>query len=418
MDAIKRLESFYPTPLQGHPEAIDITPWQKVFEQILRDTWEGKIKPGELSDAHITQTYNELNNGLKYGSWGSTAENELPNPRMVAMQRNLYKFSAAKDAAMLKEINSYLYDNKGNLKTFEEFKAALDNLNIKYNKNWLEAEYRTARQSSYMAQKWNDIQANKELFPNLKYKTQEDDRVREEHAALNNIIAPIDHPFWEKYYPPNGWRCRCDAVQTAEEPSGYIPESDPRIKPEFEINVGKAGQIFNEDSKTGHRFFSLAKEDAQWPKRFELSKLEAAFNTVKTPKGNKVKVSIYADESPRNIAVAVKVADDLNVQIKVRPHIDGQIIENFKNPEYQIDKNIADRKSPEGKRLRALFRSAVTQNCSTIVFDMEKYPYSKEVLFNTIKTTLSKDENYKQISEIIIVPKEGKAEIFKRVDFK
>jgi len=260
---------------------------------------------------------------------------------MIAMQRNLYKFSAAKDAAMLREINTHLYNNKGNLKTFEEFRAALDSLNIKYNKNWLEAEYRTARQSSYMAQKWNDIQANKALFPNLKYKTQEDERVRKEHEALNNIIAPIDHPFWDKYFPPNGWRCRCDAVQTAEEPSSHIPDTLPGIKPEFHVNVGKTGQVFNENTETGHRFFALAKDDARWPKRFELSKLEAAFNTVNTPKGNKVKVSIYADEKDlgTNVASAIKATDNLGLKYEVRPNLNN----GWKNPEYKINGLIADR---------------------------------------------------------------------------
>ncbi|MDK7354055.1 hypothetical protein QP511_11725, partial [Rothia aeria] len=22
------------------------------------------------------------------------------------------------------------------------------------------------------------------------------------------------HPFWDEFYPPNGWRCRCTTVQT------------------------------------------------------------------------------------------------------------------------------------------------------------------------------------------------------------
>ncbi len=273
--------------------------------------------------------------------WGGTAENELPDQSVLRMQQNLYKFSAAKHASMQLEINQQLYDKNGNLLPFDEFKAKLDSLGIKYNKTWLQTEYRTAKQSGQTAQFWQDIQANKALYPNLKYKTQEDDRVRDEHEKLNDIIAPIDDDFWNWAYPPNGWNCRCFTVQTAEEPSNVIPKSDLGIKPEFHMNVGKTGQVFNENTETGHRFFALAKESPDWEKRFELSKLEGGFNTVKTPKGNKVKVSIYAHEKDlvNNLEKAIQISDQQNINVEIRPHLN---IQGWKNPEYKIGNIIAD----------------------------------------------------------------------------
>ncbi|HRN71554.1 MAG TPA: phage minor head protein [Ginsengibacter sp.] len=181
----------------------------------------------------------------------------------------------------------------------------------------------TARQSGHNAQFWEDIQANKGLYPNLKYKTQEDDRVREEHEKMDNIIPPVDDAFWNEFYPPNGWRCRCYAVQTAEDAT--LNDNMPQItvkdvKPEFRLNAGKSGQVFKEDSETGHRFFALAENDVNWPKRFELSKLDGGNNTVKTPKGNKVKVSIYAHEADllSNLQSSRVVLDNVeNVRIKI-----------------------------------------------------------------------------------------------------
>lgn len=318
---------------------MDLTTWQKVFEKLMRDTYEGKLKPGELNDTHIRETYNKLNKGLQDG-FGGVAGDELPNPRFLKMQQNLYKFSAAKDAVMLADINSKLYKD-GKLVSFEAFKLEVEKLNVKYNINWLEAEYRTARQSGHMAQKWEAIISNKKLFPNLKYKTQEDERVREEHAALNNIIAPIDSEFWKKYYPPNGWRCRCDVVQTAENPTEDIPETLSGVKPEFEINIGISGQVYNEDSKDGNKFFALAKHLPDWKKRFEMSKLEGPYYKAATPKGNKVKVSIYADakDLPANFDRGVIMADQLALKVSIRPHIN---ISDWKNPEYFLNDNIAD----------------------------------------------------------------------------
>lgn len=327
------------------PEAIDLSGWQKVFEQTLKDLYEGKIKPGELDIQDVLDTYNKLSDaaGKGYGKDWTKTHGDLPeevrdNVRM--MKQNIYKFSAAKDSAMLRELNSLLYDGN-RLRSFEEFKAEADKLGLKYKQHWLEAEYRTAVHSGYMAAKWASIEANKGLFPNLKYKTQGDDRVRKEHDELDGIIAPIDSPFWSKYYPPNGWRCRCDAVQTAEPASRLIPTKTKLVKPEFEINIGKTGQIYNEDSKTGHRFFALAESDPNWAKRFELSKLEAGYDTITTPKGNKVRVSIYADEKDlkKNLTSAVNSFDNTGLTYEIRPDLNI----GWKNPEYKIDGLIADR---------------------------------------------------------------------------
>jgi SPP1 gp7 family putative phage head morphogenesis protein len=46
------------------------------------------------------------------------------------------------------------------------------------------------------------------------YRTMGDNRVRPAHRALQGFIARADDPFWRKYYPPNGFNCRCmvDAI--------------------------------------------------------------------------------------------------------------------------------------------------------------------------------------------------------------
>ena len=50
-----------------------------------------------------------------------------------------------------------------------------------------------------------------------------DGLVRPEHAALHGVTLPPSDKFWNDYYPPNGWRCRCTAVQVRK---GKYPESD------------------------------------------------------------------------------------------------------------------------------------------------------------------------------------------------
>ena len=48
---------------------------------------------------------------------------------------------------------------------------------------------------------------------NLQQRTANNGKVRPEHAAMHGITLPPSYPFWEEFYPPNGWNCRCNVVQ-------------------------------------------------------------------------------------------------------------------------------------------------------------------------------------------------------------
>lgn len=54
-----------------------------------------------------------------------------------------------------------------------------------------------------------DDPAVRELLPWRLYDAILDARVRPNHAALDNGIAPWDWPGWARYEPPNGYNCRC-----------------------------------------------------------------------------------------------------------------------------------------------------------------------------------------------------------------
>ncbi len=65
---------------------------------------------------------------------------------------------------------------------------------------------------------------------------------RPTHAALDNKIFPLDHPFWETWWPPNGHRCRCSVnpvhkyaveeeglkIETKDPTGGLIEPVDPK----------------------------------------------------------------------------------------------------------------------------------------------------------------------------------------------
>lgn len=51
-----------------------------------------------------------------------------------------------------------------------------------------------------------------DLFPFAEYLSLGDAHVRPTHAALDHIVLPADHEFWNTHTPPWEWGCRCQKV--------------------------------------------------------------------------------------------------------------------------------------------------------------------------------------------------------------
>lgn len=81
-----------------------------------------------------------------------------------------------------------------------------------FNPRRLQLIYDVNTRMAYAAGRWQRVQAAKESHPYLRYVTRADERVRASHAAWHNVTLPVDDPWWQTHYPPNGWRCRCRAV--------------------------------------------------------------------------------------------------------------------------------------------------------------------------------------------------------------
>lgn len=61
------------------------------------------------------------------------------------------------------------------------------------------------------------------------------------HYALDGIVLPPAHPFWQLWDPPNGWVCRC-AIRGADSEAGaYRKGGDPdKPLPDWWADPGEA----------------------------------------------------------------------------------------------------------------------------------------------------------------------------------
>ena len=129
-----------------------------------------------------------------------------------SLENSNYIFSGMKTFHALNEAFPRLTDEEGNRKSFQQFVEDVRSIHDTYNKNYLLTEYNFAMASANAARQWVEIERDGDEYL-LQYRTMNDDRVRPEHAALEGVTLPPSDSFWDAYYPPNGWNCRCHAVQ-------------------------------------------------------------------------------------------------------------------------------------------------------------------------------------------------------------
>lgn len=176
--------------------------------------------------------------------------------------------------------------------TLEDFRKDFDNIVAKYGwkykggRNWrTRVIYDTNVRTAYSAGHWQQMQAAKRMRPYGRYLRGPSIVPRVEHLAWDGKVVPLDDPWWDYRWPPNGCGCKCSVVSVSQrelERNGWTvehPEADKTIKvtvntpdgpmevetvegvdPSFAYNPGKSATGI----RLSPRMMEEAKADGTW----------------------------------------------------------------------------------------------------------------------------------------------------------
>lgn len=231
---------------------------EKDKKTLIRRIFEGgaiQALKKKLTDGTIKKLLEGLDIGFKDADYPALYKE---------LKANIYIFSEAKTLTQVKDISSLILDGK-KLRPFSEFKKLATEMYDIYNVTYLETEYNTAIGQAQTAVKWQEIVSDKKNFPYLQRKAVMDANTSPECVILNDIIAPVDSPFWASRSPLTHFNCRCilskiDRFENVELSSkakinAAIKQTD-HINPLFKGNPGIDKVIFNES----HPYFDIIKK--------------------------------------------------------------------------------------------------------------------------------------------------------------
>ena len=186
---------------------------------VLLMSWlyqQRNFTPEMLTAEEVQRFINAHTEYLNKAVETALAEVALDDISVQRLKESNYVFSGIKTFHELNEAFPSLLDSEGNLIPFNQFLNSVQTINKSYNGQYLKVEYEFAKSSAYMAARWKEFEKDGEDYY-LQYRTAGDARVRKTHQRLHGITLPITSKFWDKYFPPNGWNCRCTVVQVRKD---------------------------------------------------------------------------------------------------------------------------------------------------------------------------------------------------------
>nr|WP_255460066.1 DUF935 family protein [Leptotrichia sp. oral taxon 223] len=199
----------------------------------------------EFSNTRTATRNAALDNFLKkYPALYNDIENEMEYAR-----QKYFWIKKVTDVNVTEKIFKQMSNTLENGGTFKEWKKDVDNIlsqsGLTLNEGYLKTVFRTNMNHAYNAGIYMKMDKYKERYPYYQYCGTLDGREQEHTRELNGKIFKIGTLEADKYFPPNGFNCRCYTVSlTADEvnPDEVVGNGD------INQDVGSfAGNIGNDE---------------------------------------------------------------------------------------------------------------------------------------------------------------------------
>jgi len=251
-------------------------------EAFYRDIYDGRVNEYLLPQTIYHHTANELMSGVFKGFGGDFTSFQIGTSNYEILKKfhkNIYTFSSAKTFHEVRDIQKFIFDDKGFKRSFSQFKKDAIPVFERYNgrKDWLRTEYNTAIAQANSSSQWQDIVEQADILPYLQFSTVKDPKVRPDHAEFEGLTRPVNDPIWDIANPPLGYNCRCIIIQlSTEEAKVSKKQGDTyswkqgsqeqkmtrnqfkeEIDPMFRMNPGKDHYIFKDKGIGQHPYFKV-----------------------------------------------------------------------------------------------------------------------------------------------------------------
>ena len=213
------------------------------YDKVITEIFDGYDKPIhiDLYNAYAGNLLKGINGVLDSSEYGSKYYD-----LQRRLESNISRFAAYKAYNATQQIRRQLADKDGVVRSKAEYEKYAKSVVNAFNR-YQAAEYNTAISRCRTAKQWVGFngEANRELFPNLRWLPSRSAEQRPEHIPYYNRVWPKNDPFWQQNQPGNLWNCKCDWEETADD----IDNEGVKVTPppaSLAGNPAETGEIFTD----------------------------------------------------------------------------------------------------------------------------------------------------------------------------
>lgn len=192
--------------------------------------------PDELFQGIVMQLNMSVSQGL---------EDDYPQLAEL-IKNNNEVFAAFKVHDECSRMAELLTNDKGDIRSFAEWKKLAEPIASHHNKVWLKTEYATAVNRAEQARQWKQFENEKEVLPNLRWIPTTAATPGADHVPFWDTVLPIDNSFWSQHKPGDRWGCQC-SLEATDDPTTKVPHGSSHDDPApgLENNPAKDGKLFS-----------------------------------------------------------------------------------------------------------------------------------------------------------------------------